>query len=74
MSEAPIFTARDGKVFYRGTYKDEQERVRLLGQFEATAHTPGDWFASRAGQLADELRQAIRAADHHQQPHTLGRA
>lgn len=59
-ASVPMFTAREGKVFQRGTYVPEPSR--RLALFEAAAEV-GDWFSPFAAQYAADLRDAISVAE-----------
>lgn len=56
-----IVTARDGAVYWRGIYKDAADCALILAEFERSAQG-GDYFASHARRIADELVSAMQAA------------
>jgi hypothetical protein len=57
----PVFTAHDGKVFYRGTYRAPDECEALIRALRKAGRKT-DWFAPEALGLLAELTAAMQAA------------
>lgn len=54
-------TVRDGKLYWRGVYKDEAECAEILATFSRPL-TPDDWFAPNARAIREALTAAMAKA------------